>query len=277
MGTTGYRHASPSQRHRHHRRMIITYTIASLRLCRDVPNRSQPTSVRAANDVDVVVVVLTLGEQKHRLVRFRRSIPNRLRMRVRLVPYDLGTNPPTRVLKRESESPRQSDQILGFETLRSHRPHRHGTSPILSIRRSIATIPRCIRVTDVEPNGSVVGEYAAELCEYLHDACQIFVQRVVASNLSIYFVIPKRPVRRRRDDRLDAPFGEQFHGLARAPTQQNRLVQFHDGIRILGLDPHIGAACGSPGGDFGDGWSVAHGLPPHSLDARKLIGFRASY
>ena len=242
MRTTGYRHASPCQRHRHHRRMIITCTIAPLWFCRDVPNRSEPTLVGTANDIYVIVVVLALGEQKHRLMRFRWSIPNRLRVRVRLVPNDLGTNPPTGILKREGEAPRESDQILGLESSWSYRPHRHGTSPVLFVRRAIATVAGRIRITDIEPYGAIVGQYATELFEHVHDTLQVVVQRIVATDLSIYLVIPKRPVRRRCDHGLNAPRGEQFHGLARAPAHENRLVQCNGRAWIRGVETHIGGA-----------------------------------
>ncbi|MDE0229999.1 MAG: hypothetical protein OXJ62_14200, partial [Spirochaetaceae bacterium] len=47
--TTRNRHASASQGHRHHCRVIVIFTVAALRFGRYVPNRSQPALVGAAD------------------------------------------------------------------------------------------------------------------------------------------------------------------------------------------------------------------------------------
>ena len=240
--TTGDRDASASQGHRHHCRVIVIFTIAPLRFGRYVPNRSQPALVGTADGIDVVVVVLALGEQEHRLMRLCRSIPNRLRMRVRLVPDDLRAKPPTGILKRESEAPREPDQILGLESFGSYRPHRHGTRPILLVRCAVATIAGRVGVAHVEPHGAVIGEYAVELLEHVHDALQVVIERIVATDLPIHLVVAERPVGRRHDHGLDAPRGEQLHRLARAPTHEHRSVQGNGRARISGVETYVRGA-----------------------------------
>ena len=281
MWLTGDRHASSCQRHRHHRRMIVVRSIAPHRFGRYVPDCSEPAPIRTAYDVNVVVVVLVLGKQKYRLMRLRRAISNRLRVRVRLVPDDLRPKPPPRVLEREGKPPREADQILRFQPLRRHRAHRHCTSSILFVRRAIATIAGRVGVTDVEPNRAVVGEYPAELFEHRHDALQIVVERIVATNLSIDFVIPERPVRRRGDHGLDAPGGQQLHRLARAPAHQNRLPQCDGLAGITGVETHMGCAscplwatAGTAGfmpGDVAAGRGLAHRSTIQWLDAHEFI------
>lgn len=52
-------------------------------------------------------------------MRFSRLVPHRLGMRVRFVPYDFASKPPPFVLEGECDAPRQADQILGLEAVRS--------------------------------------------------------------------------------------------------------------------------------------------------------------
>ena len=183
-------HTSPGQSERHDCRMVVHAAARPLTgLGGNVPCSAQSTPVRTPNRIDVVVVILALGQQEHGLMRPGWPVTNRFRVGVRLVPDDFGAEPPAILLKRERQPPGYSNQILGFEPFRGGRSNGHGASPVLSIRRSIAAVARRIDVTRVQPYRPVVGKNPPNLVKRLYDACNIVLQGVVPPGLIFDFII----------------------------------------------------------------------------------------
>ena len=179
----------------------------------DIPHRAEPTAVRSLHGRHVVEVVLILRQQEHSLVSLRGPVTHRLGMRVGLVPDHFGSQPPPGVLESEGKPPRNADQILRLQANWGRRSHRHRPCPVLSIRRAVLPISRCVAVSDVEPDGAVIGENAPNLVEGHNDALDVLSERVIATDLVGNVVVSQRPVRRRGHVRLHAPSRQKTQGV----------------------------------------------------------------
>ena len=149
-------HALLREGRRHNRRMVVQgpqTTFTWLR--RNIPSGTKSAPVRSLNGVDLVIVILALGQEKYRFVTLCGAISNRFRMGIGLAPDNFGPQPPSIFLQCERQPPRQSNQVLWFKALRSGGSHRHGASSVLLVRSSVATISRSIGISHIEPNGSV--------------------------------------------------------------------------------------------------------------------------
>ena len=69
----------------------------------DLPDRSKVPIIGTSDGVVIVVVPLTLAEQKQLLVAARWSILDALWLTVRLVPDDVSTQKPTSALERKRQ------------------------------------------------------------------------------------------------------------------------------------------------------------------------------
>ena len=118
LGAACDRHASTRERERHHCRMVIQVTICALdRLGGYLPHGTQSSTIGADNRACVVIVILLLRKKKHRLVSLGGAVTNRLGVGIRFVPDHFATDPPTGILKRQCDTPRDTDQILGLQVL----------------------------------------------------------------------------------------------------------------------------------------------------------------
>jgi len=162
----------------------------------DVPHGSQPATVGTRYGGGVVVVVLVLGQQEHRLMRFGGAVGDRLGMGVGLVPDDFGAQPPARILEGECQSPGNADQVFRLQAFGGGRPNRHGPSPVLAVWRPIPSIAGGVGVAYVQPRRAVIGQHPAHLVEGHDDALDVFPQSVVASDLPLGCIVPQRPIGR---------------------------------------------------------------------------------
>jgi len=151
---------------------------------------------------------------------FGGAVGDRLGMGVGLVPDDFGAQPPARILEGECQSPGNADQVFGLQALGSGRPDRHGPSPVLAVWGPVPSIAGGIGVAHVQPCRAVVGQHSAHLVEGHDDALDVFPQSVVASDLPLGRIVPKRPVGRRRHHRLHAAVREQPQGFDRGAAHQ---------------------------------------------------------
>jgi len=96
--------------------------------------------------------------------------------------------------------------------------------PVLAVRRPVPAISRGIGVANVQPRRAVIGQHPAHLVESHHDALDVFSQGIVAADLPLDRVIPKRPVRRRRHHRLHAPIWQQPKRVNGRTANQYRAI-----------------------------------------------------
>ena len=151
--------ASAGKSHGHDSRMIGIPGKATGRRG-NIPHRTQATIVGATHGVNVVVVRLAFREQEDGLVGFGRSIPDRLRLGVGLVPNDLRPKPPASLLKQECNSPWHANEVLCLQSLGGGWAHRHGSHAILAIGRSVSAASRSVHVPNVQPNRAVAAQHS---------------------------------------------------------------------------------------------------------------------
>lgn len=119
----------------------------------DAPDRSTIplTAVLGAflHGFVVVGVLFAFGEHEEVFVRSSGPIFHAFRHRVRLVPDDVAAEEPAVVLQRESEAPRDAEQIFVLETRWIVGAHVHGAVGIFLVGRSPPAVPAGVAVPDV--------------------------------------------------------------------------------------------------------------------------------
>ena len=163
----------------------------------NVPNRSAIAAIRLQHGPAIVVVPLGFGEHKKVLMCAGRSILNAFRLGIRLVPNYVGTEVPAVILQRESQPPRDAEQVFWFQALWSVGPYLHGACPIFFVGRAPTTISARIAIADVKPKNSIIPQHPLRLGEHPAQAVDELRQSRFVTDLVLDVVIAKPPIGRR--------------------------------------------------------------------------------
>ena len=141
-------------------------------------------------------------------MRAGRAVLDALRHRVRFVPDDVAAQVPSVLLEAQSEAPGNPEEVLGLEAFGRVGADIHGSRSVLLVRGAPPPVPARIAVPDIEPERAVILQHAPDLRKDRHQAVQVLRERLLQADLAGRIVVPKPPVRRRGDDRLNTPIRE---------------------------------------------------------------------
>jgi hypothetical protein len=137
----------------------------------------------------IVQVLLALGEEKNIFVGSRRSVFDAFGLAIRLVPDNVRSQVPSGLLKSEGESPRNADEVLRLETFRSGWSHIHGAHRILPIWGPPSSATRRVRITDIQPESSVVSKDAPDFLEDFGKGSDVVFNRIFQADLTRNVVV----------------------------------------------------------------------------------------
>jgi hypothetical protein len=132
-------------------------------------------------------------------MRSCRPVLHRLRLAVRLMPDNVGTQIPAILLKRERKFPWNADEVLGLQTLRCWRAICHTSGGIFFISMAPGSIATGISVSDVQPERTIGFQNSSNFSENRGDMTDILVEIHFSTDLIGDAVVSQPPVRRTRD------------------------------------------------------------------------------
>jgi hypothetical protein len=150
----------------------------------------------------VVAVLFALREHEEIFVRASGPILYAFRHRVRLVPDDVAAEEPAIVLQCECESPRDSEQILVFETRRIVGADVHRAVRVFFVGCSPSAVAAGVTISDVQPQDSVGLEHALHVGEDRRQRLDESSQSGFETDLTFDSVVPQTPIGWRRHHAL---------------------------------------------------------------------------
>ena len=125
-----------------------------------------------------------------------RAILNRLRLGVRLVPHDIGSQIPAVFLERKRQPPRNAEEILRFQSFRCWWPITHATGLILLVDVSPCAVAARESVSDVKPHRAVVCKCSPDFSKDHTKVLQVFRQLGFGADLIQHAVVTEAPIGR---------------------------------------------------------------------------------
>src|SRR5690606_41674880 len=103
--------------------------------------------------------------------------------------------------------PRNADKVFWLQALGCRGAVVHRPALVLRVSVPPSPPPGGVAVSNVQPQGAIVGEGAPDLPEQAHEVRYILIDGRFRSDLPVDPVIPQPPVGRRRHDAIKMSFG----------------------------------------------------------------------